>query len=107
MTRSLRSLSLTLATLAFVLAPSLAFAQDHAAAGDKGWFALGAGLAAGFAALGCGVGQGIAASAALSGIARNPTAASKIQTPMILGLALIESLMLLGWLIAFFLQSKI
>lgn len=108
MNRSFRSTYLSLTTLVVILAPSLAFAQDHAAGGgDKGWFALGAGIAAGMAALGCGIGQGIAASSALSGIARNPTAASKIQTPMILGLALIESLMLLAWLIAFFIQSKI
>ena len=38
---------------------------------------------------------------------RNPGAAARIQTPMILGLALIESLVLLAWVIAFFLQGKI
>ncbi|MGZ3424423.1 MAG: ATP synthase F0 subunit C [Polyangiales bacterium] len=38
-------------------------------------------------------------------MARNPGAAPRIQTPMILGLALIESLVLLGFVIAFFLQG--
>ena len=45
-------------------------------------------------------------AAALEGISRNPGAAPRIQTPMILGLALIESLVLLAFVIAFFLQGK-
>jgi F-type H+-transporting ATPase subunit c len=67
---------------------------------------LGAGIAIGLAVLGGGLGQGKAAAAALEGISRNPGAASRIQTPMILGLALIESLVLFGFAIAFLLQSK-
>jgi F0F1-type ATP synthase membrane subunit c/vacuolar-type H+-ATPase subunit K len=51
--------------------------------------------------------QGRAAAAALEGISRNPGAAPRIQTPMILGLALIESLVLFAFLIAFLLQNKI
>jgi F-type H+-transporting ATPase subunit c len=51
--------------------------------------------------------QGRATAAALEGISRNPGAAARIQTPMILGLALIESLVLLGFVVAFLLQSKI
>jgi len=38
--------------------------------------------------------QSATASTALEGIARNPSAADKIQTPMILGLALMESLVI-------------
>lgn len=38
--------------------------------------------------------QSAAASVALEGIARNPGAADKLQTPMILGLALMESLVI-------------
>ena len=67
---------------------------------------IGAGIAIGLGALGGTLGQGRAAAAALEGISRNPGAASKIQTPMILGLALIESLVLFSWVIAFFLQGK-
>ncbi|HSC87236.1 MAG TPA: ATP synthase F0 subunit C [Polyangiaceae bacterium] len=69
--------------------------------------AISAGLAIGLAVLGGTFGQGKAASAALEGISRNPGAASRIQTPMILGLALIESLVLFAFVIAFLLQSKI
>jgi F-type H+-transporting ATPase subunit c len=53
------------------------------------------------------MGQGRASSAALEGIARNPQAADKIFTPMIIGLALIESLAIYGLLIAIFLNGKI
>ncbi len=51
--------------------------------------------------------QGRATAAALEGISRNPGASAKIQTPMILGLALIESLVLFAFVIAFLLQSLI
>src|ERR1700678_4298411 len=67
---------------------------------------IGAGFAIGLGVLGGGLGQGRAAAAALEGISRNPGAAPRIQTPMILGLALIESLVLLSFVIAFFLQGK-
>ncbi len=69
--------------------------------------ALGAGLAIGIAALGGGIGQGLAMRGALEGIARNPNATDKIFTPMIIGLALIESLVIYALVIAFMLQGKI
>ena len=91
--------------LMFIAATPL-FAQEY---GDLATFgiALGAGLAISIAALGGGIGQGIAVSAALEGIARNPNASDKIFTPMIVGLALIESLVIYGLVIAFILQGKI
>ncbi len=69
--------------------------------------ALGAGVAIGVAAFGGALGQGRAVAAALEGIARNPNASDKIFTPMIIGLALIESLVIYGLVIAFILQGKI
>ena len=69
--------------------------------------ALGAGLSIGLAALGGGIGQGIAMMGALEGIARNPNAYDKIFTPMIIGLALIESLVIYALVIAFMLQGRI
>jgi len=63
--------------------------------------AMAAGLAIGIAALGGALGQGKAAAAALEGIARNPNASDKLFTPMILGLALIESLVIYALFIAF------
>ena len=72
-----------------------------------GMIALAAGLGIGIAALGGGIGQGRAAAAALDGIARNPSAAGQIRGPMILGLALIESLVIYALIIAILLWLKI
>ena len=58
------------------------------------------------AAVGGAMAQGKAASVALEGIARNPAAAEKLQTPMILALALVESLVLFGFGIAFLILQK-
>jgi len=52
------------------------------------------------AVIGGGLGQGRAAGSALEAIARQPEAASKIQTAMIIGLALIESLVIYAFVIA-------
>ncbi len=59
---------------------------------------LAAAIAIGLAALGGAIGQSRAASAALEGMARNPQAS--LQTPMIIGLALIESLVIFAFLVA-------
>jgi F-type H+-transporting ATPase subunit c len=72
-----------------------------------GWFAIAAGIAIGVAALGGGIGQGRASAAALDGIARNPGAAGQIRGPMILALALIESLVIYALIIALLLWLKI
>ena len=69
--------------------------------------ALGAGFSIGLPALGGGIGQGIAMMGALEGIARNPNAYDKIFTHMIIGLALIESLVIYALVIAFMLQGRI
>jgi len=71
------------------------------------YLALAASFAIGVAAFGGALAQGRAASSALEGIARNPEAAGKIMTPMIIGLALIESLVIYALVIAFLLQAKI
>ena len=91
------------------LASTAAFAADGTGGGGSRelGLAIGAGLAVGLAALGGGLGQGRSASAALEGIARNPQASGKIFTPMIIALALTESLVLLGFLIANGLSGKI
>lgn len=48
--------------------------------------------------------QGKATSTALEGIARQPDSSGKIQTAMIIGLALIESLVIYALLMFFILQ---
>ena len=89
---------------------STAFAQSGAASNEfdaQALAALGAGLAIGLAAVGGALGQGRAAASAVEGVARNPGAGDRIQTLMILGLALIESLVLFALVIAFLLQAKV
>ena len=85
---------LMLAVLAVVGAPALAHAADAAAGG--GWvgpFAvIAAGVGMAIAAGLCGLGQGRAVASAVDAMARQPGAAARIQTAMIIGLALIESL---------------
>jgi F-type H+-transporting ATPase subunit c len=82
--------------LALMLATP-AFAQTAEAArpsiGTWSLAAIGLGIAAGL----CGLGQARVGAAALEGIARNPAAQPKMFTPMILGLAFIESLTLFVW----------
>ncbi len=73
----------------------------------KAGLAIGSGLAIGIAAYGGGIGEGRAIASALDGIARNPGASGKIITPMIIGLALVESLVIYAFVIAFLLQGKI
>ena len=61
---------------------------------------FGAGIGAGIVALGAGLGIGKIASSAMESIARQPEAASKIQTLMILGAALVEGVAFFCALIA-------
>ena len=51
--------------------------------------------------------QGRAASSALEGIARQPEAAPRIQTAMILGLALIEAMVIYALVMFFLLYLKL
>ena len=90
--------------------PAFAEPQAAAAADGKmylGYIALAAGICMGAGTFGGALGQSRAAAAALEGIARNPQAAGRVQTPMIIALAMMESLVLFALVIAFFLQGKI
>lgn len=71
------------------------------------WYAIAAAITMSITSAVGALSQSKAAATALEAIGRNPGAASKIQTPMIIALALIESLVIYGLLIAFFLQGKI
>jgi F-type H+-transporting ATPase subunit c len=100
----MKPMTAVLSFLFLILAAGVAMAADGAADNaftQGGYIALGAGLGLGIAAGGGALGQGRTAAAALEGIARNPGASDKIFTPMILGLALIESLVIYALVIAF------
>jgi F-type H+-transporting ATPase subunit c len=89
------SRSLMWGGLAVVVAfPGVASAAEGATDGSWiGPFAvLAAGLGMALAAGLCGLGQGRAVASAVDAMARQPGAAARIQTAMIIGLALIESL---------------
>ena len=105
-----KKLTFVLTFLGQLLITAVAVAAEGAASTstDGGsMVAIGAGIAMGLAALGGTLGQGKAAAAALEGVARNPGAAGKVTTPMILGLALIESLVLFAFVIAIMLVGKV
>ena len=78
-----------------------------ACGGPSQFIGLACGLAIAIAALGGGLGQGIAISKGLEGIARNPEAQPKIFIPMIVGLALIESLVIYALVISILLYAKL
>jgi len=94
---------------AFLLGPGAAFAQEaHAGGGmDRALIGLAAGLGVAIAAVGAGLGQGRAVAAAMESIGRNPNAADRIQTPMIIGIAFIEALAIYAFVIAIILSGKI
>lgn len=96
---SFRKIMVILSALSVFFIASVAMA-DGGGTGDA-YRSIGAGLAIGLAAFGGGIGQGRTSAAALEGIARNPTAQGKVFVPMIIGLALIESLVLYAFVIAF------
>lgn len=83
--------------------PALAQGEAAAAAASSavGLKAIAAGIGFAIAVFGGALGQSRIGAAACEGAARNPGAAGKIQTMMILGLALIESLVLFALVIVF------
>jgi F-type H+-transporting ATPase subunit c len=100
----------TFSTITLMLLALPAFAQggeQQSGANIPGFIALAAAICMGLGTFGGALSQGRTASAALEGIARNPQAAPKVQTPMIIALAMTESLVLFALVIAFFLQGYV
>lgn len=90
------------------------FAEEAAQAAQAGVgvsaaaaLAIASGIGIAIAAFGGALGQGRAVSTALEGIARNPGASDKMFTPLILGLAFIESLVIYALVITYLLQAMI
>jgi len=99
----MKSITAVLSFFFVLLSAGVAMAAtgDDNAFTQGSFIALAAGLGLGIAAFGGALAQGRTAAAALEGIARNPGASDKLFTPMILGLALIESLVIYALVIAF------
>ena len=100
-----------LVSFATVLASVPAFAEDvaahTAAVGDRGLVAIGLALLLGLGVLSATSAQGKVGAAAMEGLARNPQARNALFVPMIVVLALIESLFILTWLVANGIAPKI
>jgi len=92
--------------LVALVAAAPAMAQEHGeAAGDSGspWGLFAPAIAIGLAAAFGSLGQGKGLAAAVEAIGRNPGAVGPIRITMIIGLALIESLVIYALIIAFML----
>jgi len=98
----LKYLFFSMLALAVMAVPAMAQAgaADNAQTVEA-YKAIAAGIGFGIAAGLGGLGQGKIGASAVEGAARNPGAAGTVQTMMIIGLALIESLVLLALVIVF------
>jgi F-type H+-transporting ATPase subunit c len=95
----LSTLSTITAAIGLVLATSgIASAETAEAVTSTDWKSLAGPIGLGIAVFGAGLGQGKIASAFLEGTARNPGASSSMFVPLMLGLAFVESLVILTWL---------
>jgi F-type H+-transporting ATPase subunit c len=97
---------LLFAVVGILLSSMTVFAQAATEVGDndfslRKYRALAAGIGFAIAVFGGALGQSRIGASACEGAARNPGAAGRIQTMMILGLALIESLVLFALLVVF------
>jgi F-type H+-transporting ATPase subunit c len=99
--RKLRILFFALVGILMTAMPALAQAPAPTADNSAGLRAIAAGVGFAIAVFGGALGQSRIGAAACEGAARNPGASAKIQTMMILGLALIESLVLFALVIVF------
>lgn len=72
-----------------------------------GTLAIGAGMAMAGAALGIGIGQGFAVGKGLEGMSRQPELSGKIQTSMIVGMAIMETIGVLAFVISIMITGKI
>lgn len=67
---------------------------------------MGAGIGAGLVAIGAGIGIGKIGGSAMEGMARQPEAAGRIQTAMLIIAALIEVVALFGVVVCFLIATK-
>lgn len=104
------------ALLGLMAVPALA--QEHAtptpaavggtgSTGSSHMLGFAVALAMALAAFGGALGQGRATAAAAESVARQPEAGARIQTMMIIGLALIETLVLYTLLMVFLMMGKV
>ena len=96
-----------MAFLPLAQAATEAVAETAAQTGARGYLGLGLAIGLGLAALGGALGQGRAVAGATEAVSRQPEAGGRIQGMMIIGLALIETLVIYMLLICFMWTSKL
>lgn len=101
MKKALMSAILLLSSSAFAEEVAATVATTTAGVSDSVYYGFAAAITIAFATFGGAIGQGMVGSAAMEGIGRNPSAKDKMQTPMILGLVFLETVVLFGLVIAF------
>lgn len=101
MKRKFAILVLTLVAAAVFALPAAAQGDTSSESNNWGLYLLGIGM--GLGAAGCGLGQSNALRGACEGVARNPGSADTIRLFLFLGLALIEFLALLTFVICYLL----
>ena len=94
------------AVAAFAQEPPAGTTSTAVAAKGVNWSYVAAAFVLGIAAAFGALGQGRAIAASVEGIARNPSAGAAIRGAMIIGLALIESLVIYALVIAFIMVFK-
>ncbi|MBS6585939.1 MAG: ATP synthase F0 subunit C [Eubacterium sp.] len=75
-------------------------AETNSAADSTGSKAIAAGICVGIAACGAGIGMGLTTAKSSEGISRQPEAADKIRTNMMLGLVFIETAIIYALVVA-------
>jgi F-type H+-transporting ATPase subunit c len=93
--------------ICLVSTPLIAGSENVALVQHYSYFSLSAAFCVTITATTGTIAQSMAAQTALSGIARNPEASGKLFVPMILSLALIESLVLFSLVVSFLILGKI
>lgn len=102
MIRKILSLSFAITAIILAAAPLVMAAEEISGAkySYSSYVGLACVIGLGIAAFGGSIGMGNAVNSALNGIARNPGTAGKITTTLLIGLALIESLVIYTLVIA-------
>lgn len=98
---------MTLASRVLLALGVVLFVTPVASAADPNWAGMGAGISMGLAVIGAGIGLGLIGFSALSGIARQPEQAGKIQGAMILMAALVEGVAVVALALCFVVAARI
>ena len=90
----------TAAVAVAALTPMASAVAQDTVHGQSPLAPIGAGLAIGIAVLGGAFAQGKAVSSMLEAYGRNPSVGGKLLAPMLIGMALIESLVIIAFVVA-------